>query len=78
MYCVLVQDALVLMKATLERKQQLIADSGAAAIPDVRAAVQEMMTNLFISVINHTVSVVCSLDAQSIFTLYCHRLQLTV
>ena len=44
------------MKVCLDRKQQLLADSGATGAPDVRAAVQEMMTNLFISVINRTVS----------------------
>ena len=52
----MMQDALTLLKVCLDRKQQLLQESGGTGVPDVRAAVQEMMTNLFISVINHTVS----------------------
>ena len=43
------------MRVCLEKKQQVLAETGELAVPDVKAAVQELMTNLFISVTNHSV-----------------------
>ena len=39
----------------LEKKQDLCFDDG-SEVPDVRAAVQELMTSLYIATYNHTVS----------------------
>ena len=44
---------MILLKSSLDRKLQLSRESGENAVPDVRAAVQEMMTNLFITIVNH-------------------------
>ena len=55
MVCFSKQDALTLMRVCLEKKQQVLAETGELAVPDVKAAVQELMTNLFISVTNHSV-----------------------
>ena len=41
------------MKVCLDRKLKLSQDSGESSVPDVRAAVQEIMTNLFITIVNH-------------------------
>lgn len=45
------QDALTLQRVALQTKMQLCEDEG--WVPDVRAAVQELMTSLFASVYNH-------------------------
>ena len=45
------QDALTLQRVALQTKMQLCEDEG--WVPDVRAAVQELMTTLFASVYNH-------------------------
>ena len=45
------QDALTLQRVALQTKMQLCEDEG--LVPDVRAAVQELMTTLFASVYNH-------------------------
>ena len=52
------KDALTLQRVCLEKKQELCADDDANEVPDVRALVHEMMTNLYIAMYNHTVSVV--------------------
>ncbi len=54
MFCLL-QDALTLQRVCLEKKQDLCLDDG-SEVPDVRAAVQELMTSLYIATYNHTVS----------------------
>ncbi|XP_048738876.1 LOW QUALITY PROTEIN: protein polybromo-1-like [Ostrea edulis] len=46
------KDALTLQRLVLEKKMEL-ADDGTNDVPDVRALVMEMMTNLFISTYNH-------------------------
>ena len=51
------KDALTLQRVCLEKKQELCADDDANEVPDVRALVHEMMTNLYIAMYNHTVSV---------------------
>lgn len=45
------QDALTLQRVCLEKKAEL-SDEFTNEVPDVRAAVQEMMTNLFIAAYN--------------------------
>lgn len=51
------QDALILQRIALQTKMELsseeLEDGG---VPDVRGLVQELLTNLFISVYNHQVS----------------------
>ncbi len=37
----------------LEKKQELCADDDVNAVPDVKAAIQEIMMNVFISTYNH-------------------------
>lgn len=46
-----VQDALMLQRVALQTKLQLREDE--EAVPDVTAAVQELLTSLFISIYNH-------------------------
>ncbi|XP_062616162.1 protein polybromo-1-like [Saccostrea cucullata] len=46
------KDALTLQRLVLEKKMELT-DDGTNDVPDVRALVMEMMTNLFISTYNH-------------------------
>ncbi|XP_041350352.1 protein polybromo-1-like isoform X3 [Gigantopelta aegis] len=46
------KDALTLQRLCLEKKMELTSD-GTNEIPDIKALVQELMTNLFISVYNH-------------------------
>ena len=50
------QDALALQRVCLEKKQELCADDDSNDVPDVKAIVQELMTNLFISTYNHMVN----------------------
>lgn len=45
------QDALMLQRVALQTKLQLREDE--EAVPDVTAAVQELLTSLFISIYNH-------------------------
>lgn len=48
------KDALTLQQVALQTKIDLTDDSG-TGVPDVKAIVQELLTNLFISVYNHQV-----------------------
>ena len=48
----LLQDALTLQRVCLEKKKEL-SDDCTNEVPDVRAVIQEMMTNLFIATYNH-------------------------
>ncbi len=50
----LTQDALTLQRVCLEKKTELTEDDS-NDVPDVKAAVQEIMTSLFIATYNHTV-----------------------
>lgn len=49
---VIYKDALTLQRVCLEKKQELIMSDDGCEVPDVRALVQEMMTNLYISTYN--------------------------
>jgi len=48
------KDALTLQQIALQTKVELTDDSG-TGVPDVKAIIQELLTNLFISVYNHQV-----------------------
>jgi protein polybromo-1 len=48
------KDALTLQQIVLQTKVEL-ADDSSTGVPDVKAIVQELLTNLFISVYNHQV-----------------------
>lgn len=49
------QDALTMQRMTLQTKLELSEDANNGT-PDVRALVQELLTDLFISTYNHQVS----------------------
>lgn len=50
------QDALILQRIALQTKMELSSeDLEDGGVPDVRGLVQELLTNLFISVYNHQV-----------------------
>ena len=53
------QDALTLQRVCLEKKTELTEDDS-NDVPDVKAAVQELMTSLFIATYNHTVCFIFS------------------
>ena len=49
------KDALTLQQIALQTKIDLVDDSGTGGVPNVKAIIQELLTNLFISVYNHQV-----------------------
>jgi len=55
------QDALTLQRVCLSKKAELVDDSD-DSIPDVQALVQELMLNVFVSTVSHTVNIVSSLS----------------
>jgi protein polybromo-1 len=50
-----VQDALTLQRVCQEKKQELCADDDSREVPDVRAAVHELMKSLFLATFSYTV-----------------------
>ena len=54
---IFLQDALTLQRVCLEAKAQLIGEADSNDVPDVPAAVQEILLNLFISTFNNTVRI---------------------
>ena len=55
MYVLFCQDALTLQRICLEKKAELAEYDDSNEVPDIRALVQELMTNLFITTYNHQV-----------------------
>ena len=51
---IILQDALTLQRLVLEKKVELV-DDWSNEVPDIKGALQEMMTSLFISTYNHQV-----------------------
>ena len=54
LYLLYWQDALTLQRLCLEKKVELV-DDWSNEVPDIKGALQEMMTSLFISTYNHQV-----------------------